>query len=217
MKFPSKKEFIAYAKLYFLLSILFTLVYGFTNWFTQYREWKLHLYFDFELGIPFIPEFIFIYFSIMLLFWSPIFFLEVNAFYPLAKSFCFATVTAGLLFLALPAELGFKRPEKVLGFETIYSLLYQLELPHNLVPSLHITYSFLLSFWNLAYSKNNVWKFVFAVWLLLICLSVLFVHQHHILDIFAGILLALISFHIFHSWEGQRRSIRIESRSSPES
>ena len=153
MKFPSKKELLTYTTLYLLLSIL---------------------YFDFELGIPFIPEFIFIYFSIMLLFWSPIFFLEENAFYPLAKSFCFATVIAGLLFLALPAELGFKRPEKVLGFETIYSLLYQLELPHNLVPSLHITYSFLLSFWNLAYSKNNVWKFVFAVWLLLICLSVLF-------------------------------------------
>jgi membrane-associated phospholipid phosphatase len=133
----------------------------------------------------------------------------------LAKSISFATFFAGICFFIFPAETGYARTLENFKLNFLFALLYRFDMPYNLVPSLHITYSFLISFWVLAYNKSKIIIGIFTGWLLLISISVLVIHQHHLLDIFSGILLALISFYIFQSRERTRWCFCISNGSRP--
>ena len=59
-------------------------------------------------------------------------------------------------------------------------------------PSLHITFSVLTAF-AMIDQTNNKWFHLFLVfWIILICFSVVLVHQHHLFDVMTGLLLSLI-------------------------
>lgn len=187
---PGRERFRRYLLLGLGLYLLFFLVYGGLNLVTSLRAQRLHLYLDWELGIPFWPEMMLGYASLLVLFLLPPFALSPTALTGLARRFVYATLIAAVAFLLFPAELGFERPEATGSYGTIYRLLYTLDLPHNLVPSLHVTYSTL----TLAAlgSVSGPWlRGLLALWLGIICLSTLLVHQHHLLDVTGGLALGV--------------------------
>ncbi|MGH9723185.1 MAG: hypothetical protein ACRD8O_23485, partial [Bryobacteraceae bacterium] len=116
-------------KLSALLTILFVVVYGGTNWINSQRADVHRLYFDWELGIPFVPWMMWVYFSLNLYLALTLFLLDVPGLKLYAKTFALATLVGGAVHLVLPARLGFDRPA------------IPLDMPYNLVPSMHVTYA----------------------------------------------------------------------------
>lgn len=187
----SQKNIILYFKLALPLMILFIVVYGGANWINAQRSDYFNLYFLWEQGIPFIPEMILIYLSIQIMFFLPIFHCDSIDMIVLAKRMAVATLVAGVVFIILPAQPGFVRYESIESFQWLFTMLYSLDEQYNLFPSLHITLSTLVVV-ALFEKVNGLLKIIYLAWLTALFLSVLFVHQHHILDIIGGLVLTYI-------------------------
>lgn len=173
-----------------LLDLLFAIVYGGANLINANRSRHLHLYLDLESAFPLIPAFIYPYFSLLLLFMLPPFALGPRGLRLLAQNLAFVILAAGIAFLLLPTTLGF-RPVSV-ELPPLFALLHRLDLPYNLVPSLHVAFgtSTILALT----AVSPVWaKVLLWLWLGIMCVSVVLVHQHHLLDVFSGIALAALA------------------------
>lgn len=109
------------------------------------------------------------------------------------------TFIAGILFLLLPSESGVTRPAiSTVEPQILFELLYTLDLPYNLFPSLHIAYTSLALLIILSHSEKQTWLALIVSWWLLMVLSVLFLHQHHLADIIGGLLLAIACYHYIY-------------------
>lgn len=182
---------------FFWISIAFFTVYPLCNWLTAQRESVFSLYVSSELAIPFVPEFVWVYLSLYVLFVIPPFFLTSSRMNFLGRQLVAATVFCGLIFLLLPAELGFERtiPDDPF-YSALFANLFAVDLPHNMVPSLHVTFSALILFAFIEGQRPSWTKILFGAWLVLICASTVLVHQHHLLDVATGLLVAA-AFHNF--------------------
>ena len=180
-----------YAFWFFWISVVFFTVYPLCNWLTAKRGTTFNLYVQSELSIPFIPEFVWAYLSLYLLFIIPPFFLKPARMDVLGKQLVAATLFCGMVFLLLPAKLGFERtvPEDPF-YRSVFASLFEVDLPHNMVPSLHVAFSSLILFTLIEEQEVHLPKFIFGGWLVLICASTVFVHQHHLLDVATGLLVA---------------------------
>ena len=99
---------------------------------------------------------------------------------------------AAIFFILFPAELGFSRVENIEGYEFMYNTIHAIDRPHNLAPSLHIAYSSLGAYVLSSETQSELLKGMIWIWFLLICSSIVLVHQHHLFDIFTGVILALV-------------------------
>lgn len=97
-----------------------------------------------------------------------------------------AILIAGVFFYFLPAPVGFVRTLEIPRFAGLFRGLYVLDEATNTFPSLHIGLSYLIV--RTLNNEKSLLKYLW-LWFFLICLSVLFTHQHHIIDIFGGIIL----------------------------
>jgi membrane-associated phospholipid phosphatase len=191
-------NFPFYVRLAVPVATLFAAVYFPVNWLTSLRTDNHRLYLDRELAIPFVPEMIYVYASLLLLLLLPAFTLTRPQLTALARALVTTLFVAAAVYLLLPADPGFDRPGHVPGYDAVYRALYALELPHNLVPSLHIASSalFILAVRNnlsSAWSRNGL-----VLWGILLCLSVLLIHQHHILDVISGLLLGYLAWRLVY-------------------
>ena len=184
------------------ISIAFFTVYPTCNWVTMQRSHVLNLYVSSELTIPFIPEFVWAYLSLYLLFLIPPFFLNHQRMDVLGRQLIGVTLFCGLVFLLLPTELGFERavPESPF-YSALFANLFAIDLPHNMVPSLHVAFSALILFTLLKDSRSTPARSLFGAWLVLICASTIFVHQHHLLDVATGLLVAMFFYRVARKGE----------------
>lgn len=154
------------------------------------------LYWSWERDIPLIPWMIWPYLTLFSLFQLPLFHMSAKQISALSHQSTATLVIAGMAFLLLPAHLGF--PPIVVEdlHQPIFGLLSIVDTPHNLAPSLHVTFSALILLGCAAQTSPNLaWSYRF--WLLLLSISTVFVHQHHIFDVISGLALALIMRRLF--------------------
>lgn len=187
-----KERILVYLKLSVFQTLLFVSVYGFTNWLALRHNYHFQLWHPIELQIPFIPAFILGYVSLNVLMWVPAFTLSVDELNALNRAMAWATVIAGLFFLMLPAPIGFIRTTVVGPFAQLYEKLYHVDQIANTFPSLHITFSYL--FVRILLESMKRFHYFFWVWFFVITLSVLLTHQHHLIDIAGGMILAELCF-----------------------
>ncbi len=174
-----------------VIGIAFFAIYPFSNWLTSQRAEPWRLYLDAELSIPLIPQFVWLYMSMYLLFVLPPLFVPIRAVPLLARQLISGCVVCGLSYLAFPAVLGFDRtlpPEE--PYRQIFAAIYDVDAPHNLVPSLHVVFSCLIALACARFARPSV-RYSLWVWLSLIVLSTVLVHQHHLLDVAAALFLVL--------------------------
>ena len=174
-------------------------IYLGTNEIAAQRTSFYQLYFEFEREIPMVPWMIHIYNSFhILLFMNFLIIKNSLKIKAIAISLISSSAIASVFFLLFPAELGFSRTENIQGYEFWYNALHWLDHPHNLVPSLHITFS-ALSAYVISTEIGSVFlKLIFLLWFLLICSSIVLVHQHHLMDIVSGFVLAvLVKFAVY--------------------
>ena len=173
--------------------VVFGVLYPLVNWLTDVRASTFGLYLDGEKTIPFLPAWIWIYLSINLLFMLPPLFMRASDMPLLGKRMLAATVAGCVIFLLLPARLGFERvvPDDGL-YRPLFGSLFQADGPHNLVPSLHVTYASLCIRSFQAAARGWLQRTAWGLWLAAIMASTVLVHQHHLLDVASGLLLAVL-------------------------
>jgi membrane-associated phospholipid phosphatase len=168
------------------------------DWLTSRHDFRVRIHCDAELNIPFVPAMVLGYLSINGLFLLAPFVLrsrrELNG---LMVSMATVILVAGICFVLIPSEPAFPdrsetSQEHLLGMLLIGAK--QVALRHNMVPSLHVALSALcaLAFATRAWTLG---KALLTIWVGLIALSTLLIHQHHVVDVVTGFALA---------WAGKR-------------
>lgn len=201
----TKTVWKTYAFWFVCISVVFFAVYPTCNWVTAQRGVTYGLYLDAELSIPLVPEFVWAYLSLYILFLLPPFLFTPAQMNRLGKKLVTAIVVCGVVFLLVPTRLGFTRvlPDSPL-YRAVFESIFSVDLPHNLVPSLHVAFSALILVSLIAVCRRLAGKMVFATWLVLISLSTLFVHQHQLIDVATGLFVALLIYPLFLDKEVQR-------------
>ncbi len=196
MKLNKDKEvWRIYGAWAFWVGIAFFSVYPTCNWVAAQRSETYPLYLQAELDIPLVPWFFWAYISMYVLFLLPPFLLKSNQLNRLGKQLVVVTVLSGVIFLLVPTQLGFERvlPQGQF-YQKLFTQLFTIDLPHNLVPSLHVVFSAAITFALLEGIASREAKIALWLWLALLCLSTLLVHQHHVLDVIGGLLIAVLSY-----------------------
>jgi len=104
-----------------------------------------------------------------------------------------SSAIACTVFLLFPGEMGFSRTENIQDFTSLFEALHIIDKPHNLYPSLHITFSTISAYVLINQTKQKLFHVLLILWVLGISLSVILVHQHHLFDIATGFVLAWIT------------------------
>jgi hypothetical protein len=203
MSLPERQPILAWPgwrhlKFTWLLSVVVSLWFAFVfvgaDWFTGQRAMRVRVHLDAELHIPLIPAFTLVYMSIYVLFFAVPFILRTRReIIKLAFAQALAISLAGICFLLIPAQLAYvPATDSDLGvWKGIFRFADRMNLDYNLVPSLHVALS-IICIELFAVHAGWKGKVLLRVWGVLIATSILFTHQHHLLDALTGYLLALV-------------------------
>jgi membrane-associated phospholipid phosphatase len=187
-----------------LLGILFYVSYGLSNWLASLRADVPAIVFAWEHAVPFVGWTIIPYWSVHV-FFALSFFLcrnrsEVDSH---ARRLLTAQVIAVACFIAYPLRISFARPhvEGALGF--LFEPLTLLDQPFNQAPSLHVATMTIL--YDLYARTLPRWaQAPFALWSLIVVVSVMTTFQHHFIDVPTGFLLGLLCIWLWPREGGNR-------------
>jgi membrane-associated phospholipid phosphatase len=194
LAWPGWKHLCYAALLSMANGLWFALVYGGMDALTARRSLRVPVHFPAELRIPLVPAMTVFYMSLYLLFLMAPFVLRTRREFR-AAVWTLAVVIAcgGLGFLAFPAQLAFAPPrEAELGaWAGLFHLADRLNLTYNLLPSLHVAMGVVCV---AAFSPraSRIGKVALWSWAALIAASTVLTHQHHVLDVVTGWLLAVV-------------------------
>jgi len=169
---------------------LFVALYGSASALSAYVPWRLHVSFEFERAIPFVPYASAAYLSMDLLVGlSPFVLRDLRRILPMFTTLCVQTAIASVCFLLLPVETDFAPRHVGDGSAPLFQVADLLNLERNFLPSLHVGFAVTAA---LAYAERVgvVGKLAFGLWALGIAIATLLIHEHHLVDVIAGALLA---------------------------
>ncbi len=174
-----------------LLGILgIGLPYLLSNWMNSTREFHFAPYLDIELQIPRINWMIIPYVSAYLMGLASLPVLPFLAQKALTKAMIVAGIFGGIFFMICPTELGYLRNHDGLGaWLPFYQILWSLDHPYNLTPSMHVTMAYLMMVPVIQVCQSRLTKWILGLWLFSVCISIILVHQHHVIDFVTGFLL----------------------------
>lgn len=173
--------FLPYLFFYFLIQSVITSGYNLLT--------------DLDEFIPFVPEFIWIYHTLI-----PIFFITTVIMIEKKKVFfatLFSIIVAAIIMILFYACFPVFYPRdgyteaSISGF--VVELTRQIDGSNNTFPSSHVTFSWLLAFFIglSSCAKHKKWiQPVYLIWAFLISISTVVLKQHFILDVFSGFVLA---------------------------
>jgi membrane-associated phospholipid phosphatase len=176
-------------------TLWFLAVYGGMDALTARRSLRVPIHCAAELRIPFIPAMTAFYMSLYLMFALAPFVLrtrrEIRAF---ILTLAVAILCGGVGFLLIPAELAFAPPREAdLGaWAGLFHLADTLNLTYNLVPSLHVTFAAVCAS-VLGAHASTAGKVLLWTWAVLIAASTVLIHQHYLLDVATGWMLAVVA------------------------
>ncbi len=190
---PSKELTTTFLQWFAVVLSSFILIYYTTNSYAASCQERYHMYASWELQIPLVPQMIIIYLGYVGIFGVvPFVFKTPNAIKALALSMLTMLLTSGLIFVLFPGNLGYTRQANSTEYGFLFSLLYAIDKPHNLFPSLHVSFAFLCALGMIHQTKQKWFHVFMKIWFALVCLSVVLVHQHHLFDIALGMLLSWV-------------------------
>ena len=157
--------------------------------------------FDVEIpwdsGIPF--------FSFMVIFYILLFPLILIPFFIVKKHkkiilhYVIITIISCLIFLALPSSIIRPDLNDNNFFDKILGYIYSVDKPYNLFPSLHA--SLLALAFVFIFKQNKKLSYKLLPLFILSFVSTLFIKQHYILDLVAGLLFAFITIKVAEKFE----------------
>jgi len=199
----SREKLVLYGRAVLVNGLAFIICYLAANDYAARAALRYEFYFSWEQQIPFIPAWIIVYLSIFLWFWTPLFALEQAAITRFSRAFLLTTLIASVMFFLFPAEPLFDRSLHHVEHSVVYRLVYWMDKPHNLFPSLHIAYITL--FLAVFSREKSPCLLLYYIWAALMMVSVLLTHQHGVVDIVGGIGLGLLVFFSYYDLARRRR------------
>jgi membrane-associated phospholipid phosphatase len=186
----------AYIRFLLLFCLVFFPVYFGAPHVVEIGRTPLDIHFDWETAIPLIPWMVLPYLSLYTVFLLPVLAMTPEQMQDLTRQSLISLCAAFLLYVLAPARLGYA-PTVVEGWaKPLFDVIAAVDTPHNLAPSLHIVFSALI-LTGCSQSRPRIVKLAAYGWLALMCASTLFVHQHHIADVAAGLALAAMARRIY--------------------
>ena len=197
---PPRSQITALAVLSLVFAAWFVLCYGGAAVLAQYIPWRVKVELPIDTRLPFWPGASALYLTIgPALLLAPFVFRRVAVLLPLFATLMLETAVAAVLFLAMPiddAPIACCEPGPS---GALFRLADALNLHHNNLPSLHVAFACTLA---LAYaqraSRGGVW--LLFGWAVAVTASTMFTRQHFLLDVLAGVVLALICWRLAGSW-----------------
>ena len=163
------------------------------------NEYDFHFFVD--ETIPFVPEFIWVYHTLLPVIILTIAFLIKTRrdFLITYSSFIIAALTMYAFYILFPSH--YPRPELINPDSSASLWLVDatrtIDAANNTFPSSHVTYSWLLliSVVNMQYINQKI-KYVYLLWAMLIAVSTVTLKQHYVLDVVSGLLLSHVSYYL---------------------
>jgi len=175
-----------------LITAEFAVVYYGADWITARHALRIHAYGTSELRIPLVPVMVVPYMTMYCIFLFAPFVLRSTADLDrFAGALARVIVIAGVAFVLLPAQLGFTPVNTTASvWDPWLRLATALSRTYNLVPSLHValftvaaaTYATRVSMWV---------RVLLGIWLVIVAASTILAHQHHLIDVAAGLVLGV--------------------------
>ena len=170
--------------------LFFETTYIATNYLTGLHRLRVHVHSDAELGIPFVPSMAVVYISLnLMLALSPFVLRTWREISPLCVVMILETLICALFFLLLPVELGFAPQTEPGVWGRFCGWVSAVSLKYNNMPSLHVGFAFTAA---MAFGERcgALGRRLFLLWAVLIAASTVLIHEHHLADVVAGIVLA---------------------------
>ena len=150
-----------------------------------------------DAAIPLRAEWIIIYY-LTFVFWfaSAVWLLSESKAYArrMVKGYLIAMALSCVIFLVYPTTLTRPVPPDSGFFNVLLAQLYQIDDPVHLLPSLHVLITYFCIRAAMGSRIIPRWYFPFAVvFLLLVCLCILFVKQHVLADIPSAVVVGELS------------------------
>jgi membrane-associated phospholipid phosphatase len=193
----------------YLFSKIFFSVYGGASLLARIRGARPDFHFDWELRLPFIPWLAIVYLSVpLLLLLTPFILRTWRSFTPFFLTLTAETLVAGVFFLLLPMVQAYPAREAHGFGGAIFHLADRLNLDYNEFPSLHIAFTVTAA---IVFGRRcgPLGRTLFALWAVVVAVSTLFLHEHHLLDLAAGATLGLVS--VVTVWRRTSRDEVLES------
>lgn len=179
-----------------LFSLIYFIVFGISSYASGFEHHRFLISFSFEKNIPFYPSWSIIYLSINLfLLLSLIVYDKWQPLAALALTLLCETLIAGLLFILFPTQLSYSPTNIVNNFVTITHIATYVSLKNNYFPSLHTAFAVTAALAYSQHCRSLIIKIAFFIWAILIPVATLLIHEHQLLDILAGAILAVVSYH----------------------
>ena len=121
---------------------------------------------------------------------------NIDSFKRLSKYIIITQVIAMTIYIIFPSRQDLRPAEFAQDniLTKIVGILYALDTNTGVCPSLHVAYSLaIVSVWLKERSASLVWKIALVLWVILICISIMFVKQHSALDLFAALPMCLLA------------------------
>jgi membrane-associated phospholipid phosphatase len=157
------------------------------------HSFRLRCDFPFEQKIPFVPEMSLAYLCLMpAMQLSPFVIRERRAYLRFARALWIQSLVAGGFFLLLPARDGFAAIEASGPLAGLFRFVDLINLDHNNVPSLHVAFAVTTARAYSAYARGRAAKGIIAGLGGLVVASTLLTHQHNLVDVITGYILARV-------------------------
>ena len=207
------KQYIEYIlPKYAHIPLAVTLIFRYSQYFFTKLITEDHVHYDLSLPIddviPFVPFFI-LFYVLAYIQWFSSYVFHAKAgkdeFYHLMMIDIITNIIGMICFLVIPTTIV--RPEITENgiFESITKLIYHLDTPVNLFPSMHCVTSWICFKGALMMKNTPKWyPFLQFVFTLFVFASTVFVKQHFFIDIIAGVVFVEISAFIskrFSVWK----------------
>jgi len=171
--------------------LFFESTYFATNHLTELHGTRLQLHSSLELAIPFVPSMALVYLSLnVMLALTPFMLRTWREIVPLCLVMTGETVICAVFFLLLPVDLGYAAHGDSGAWGRFCDGVSTVSLRYNNLPSLHVAFAFTAA---MAFGARcgPTGRRLFLIWAGSIAASTLLIHEHHVVDVAAGIILAL--------------------------
>jgi membrane-associated phospholipid phosphatase len=161
---------------------------------------KYNFLISFDHIIPFVPEFVWIYHTLLpvILITMFSFVTKKKVFLSAFTAYMIASVVLSAFYISFPSfypRENFTDSSSISGF--LVELTRAIDGANNTFPSGHVTFAWILAFFiNLTQrAKKHTWiRMAYYTWAILISFSTLALKQHFIVDVLSGVLLASICY-----------------------
>jgi fatty acid desaturase/membrane-associated phospholipid phosphatase/phytoene/squalene synthetase len=182
------------------LMAIFIVFYGTASAISGLIPWRIEVAFSFEQHIPFWHQWSLVYLSMIpMLLLLPFARRHWQALFPVFAALVIQTVIASCAFVLFPVQTNFPPREVSGAWAGFFFFADAINLERNFFPSLHVAFAFTAAT-ALSSAVGRTGRILFFSWAFAIAASTMLIHEHRLIDVIAGALLAVFVWRMVRPW-----------------